>query len=74
MTSPATPQPDIDGLNDRLNRARKAAYDDAPGPAPTARELTAFAAIAAVIELTEQIHHLTMATREHTAELQARHA
>lgn len=64
----STPQPEIDGLHDRLNEARKAAYADTGEP--SVRELTAFAAIAAVIELTGQIHHLTVATREHTAELQ----
>lgn len=66
----ATPQPEIDGLQDRLNEARKAAYAGAAGPEPSVAELTAFAAIAAVIELTGQIHHLTLATREQTAELQ----
>lgn len=64
----ATPQPEIEGLHDRLNEARKAAYDGSARR--TVAELAAFAAIAAAIELTGQIHHLTLATREHTAELQ----
>lgn len=65
---PNTPDPDIDGLHDRLNEARLKAHGEAAPP--PVEQLTAFAAIAALITLTEQIHHLTLATREHTAQLE----
>ena len=79
----STPQPDIRKLDAALEKARKGARDDAheahsralghppeSTPDPPASELIGLAAVEAVIGLTAQVHHLTVAVREHTAELE----
>ncbi|RDH75274.1 hypothetical protein DVS77_26595 [Mycolicibacterium moriokaense] len=78
----STPQPEINSLYDRLNEARNKAWAEAndahartrriaeeTGSDPSASELIGLAAIEAVIQLTAQVHYLTVATREHTAAL-----
>lgn len=65
-----TPAPGIDNLYDMLNAARQKAHEESPALLPAAEHLTAFAAIQTLIELTQQVHHLTLATREHNAELE----
>jgi len=65
--------PDLDSILNQLTEARRRAYeiaDDTGQRDPSADQLTAFAAITALTELTEQLHHLTLATRDHTAELE----
>lgn len=79
----STPEPDIRALVAALDKALKGARDDAheahsralgyppeSTPDPPASEMIGLAAVAAVIELTAQVHHLTVAVREHTAELE----
>lgn len=77
------PEPDIRALVAELDTARSKAAADAHeaharsmGCAPEtsfdppASELIGLTTAAAVIELTAQVHHLTVATREHTAALE----
>lgn len=79
----STPEPDIRALVADLDTARSKAYADAneahmrslgcapeTSPHPPAWQSIGLTAIAAVIELTAQVHHLTVAVREHTTELE----
>ena len=79
----STPQPEINSLYDKLNEARSKTWAEAndahmrtrriaeeTSSDPSASELIGLAAIEAVIQLTEQVHYLTVATREHTAALE----
>ena len=79
----STPQPEINSLYDKLNEARSKTWAEAndahmrtrriaeeTSSDPSASELIGLTAIEAVIQLTEQVHYLTVATREHTAALE----
>lgn len=79
----STPQPDINSLYERLKEARNRTWAEAndahmrtlriaeeTSSDPSARELIGLAAIEAIIELTAQVHHLTVATCTHTDALE----
>lgn len=63
-----TPPPNLELVLEPYNNARQKAYGDSP-TGPTIEQLTNFAAVAALAELTEQVNKLTQATVDQTQKI-----